>query len=107
MLNNVEMRCFRKMQRKSWTQKSLNEKVPKIGNVKGSPLKSIRKRQLEFLGQELEHLLLKGKVDGSRACGRQRQTFMSHFQGNANHLIQMTQVATNGAGSATKKEKVT
>ena len=49
--------------------------------IKRSLIKTIRKRQLQFLGhlnrhKGLEHLALTGKIDGNRSRGRQRIKFL-------------------------------
>ena len=51
------------------------------GNVQRSLVKTIRKRQMEFLGhvcrrRGLEFLSLSGKVEGKRNRGKQRITFL-------------------------------
>ena len=93
-LSTFDKRCFWKLQRISWTQNLSNERALKICSVERCLLKSLRRRQLQFVGHvmrkhELEHLSLTGKIDGSRARERQRETFMSQFQRSANHLLQM------------------
>ena len=95
-LNRFKKRSFRKVQRISWTQILSNEKVAKIFNFQRYILKQISLQQLQFLSHEmrkheLENLSLTDKIDDSRARGRQGEIFMSRFQRNANHLIQMTQ----------------
>ena len=60
---------------------SNEEVLVKIG-AKQTLLATIRKRHLQFLGhvlrkQELEELALTGKIEGKRARGRQRLTFIS------------------------------
>ena len=69
------------MLRISWTEKKPNVSVLREGNVQRSLLKTIRKRQMEFLGhvcrrRGLEFLSLTGKVEGKRYRGKQRITFL-------------------------------
>ena len=49
-----------------------------------SLVETIRKRQLQFLGhvlrkEELEDVAITGKIEGKRARGRQRLTFISNL----------------------------
>ena len=72
---------IRRMMRISWTEKRSNESILKEINTERSLIKTIRKRQLEFLGhiyrdKGLEHLALTGKIEGKRSRGRQRITFV-------------------------------
>ena len=77
----AEMWFIRRMLRISWTEKKPNVNVLREGNVQRSLLKTIRKRQMEFLGyvcrrRGLEFLSLTGKVEGKRDRGKQRITFL-------------------------------
>ena len=52
-----------------------------MAGTQRSLLKKIRRRQLEFLGhivrkENLEHLIVTGKIEGKRSKGRQRQTYI-------------------------------
>ena len=72
----AEMWFIRRMLRISWTEKKTNVNVLREGNVQRSLLKTIRKRQMEFLGhvcrrRGLEFLSLTGKVEGKRDRGKQ------------------------------------
>ena len=94
-LKRLDVRCFSKIQMKSRAQNLSNERALKICSAERCPLKSLRRRRLQFVGHvmkthELEHLSLTGKIDGSRAREIQRATFMSQFQRSADHLFQMT-----------------
>ena len=80
------------MNRISWKQMKTNEKVLSSCKCQQSLLKTIRMRQLKFLGhivrkQGLENLALMGKIAGKRNRGRQRMSFMSQFQGEPNDII--------------------
>ena len=77
----AEMWFIRRMLRISWAEKKTNVNVLREGNVQRSLLKTIRKRQMEFLGhvcrrRGLEFLSLTGKVEGKRDRGKQRITFL-------------------------------
>ena len=84
----AEMWFFRRMLRISWTEKKTNVNVLREGNVQRSLLKTIRKRQMEFLGhvcrrRGLEFLSLTGKVEGKRDRGKQRITFLDSLCNSA------------------------
>ena len=79
---------IRRMLRISWTEKKPNVNVLREGNVQRSLLKTIRKRQIEFLGhvcrrRGLEFLSLTGKVEGKRYRGKQRITFLDSLCNSA------------------------
>ena len=66
----------------------INVNVLREGNVQRSLLKTIRKRQMEFLGhvcrrRGLEFLSLTGKVEGKRDRGKQRITFLDSLCNSA------------------------
>ena len=61
-----------------------NEEVYRRMNIKQSLLVDIARRQMSFLGhvlrkEEMENLVVTGFVDGKRARGRQRKTFITYF----------------------------
>ncbi|GFO14085.1 endonuclease-reverse transcriptase [Plakobranchus ocellatus] len=67
-------------QRISWIEKKSNELVLKEAKLERSLIKTIRQRQLQFLGhicrhKGLEHLAITGKIEGKRSRGRQRILF--------------------------------
>ena len=79
---------YRRMLRISWAEKKTNVNVLREGNVQRSLLKTIRKRQMEFLGhvcrrRGLEFLSLTGKVEGKRDRGKQRITFLDSLCNSA------------------------
>ncbi|GFR72191.1 hypothetical protein ElyMa_005699600 [Elysia marginata] len=86
---------LRRIFRISWTEKKTNEEVLPLAGTERSPLRLIRKRQMEFFGHinrhdGLEKLMLHGKMEGRRARGRQRQTFLdslSRFINIANESL--------------------
>ena len=76
------MWLLRKMMRIPWTVKMANVQVLRLANTKRYLLRSIRKRQLQFVGhicrkRDLEHVALTGKIAGKKSRGRQRETFMT------------------------------
>ena len=69
------------MPRISWTKKITNEKVLELAGNKRSLMETIRKKQLSFVGHiirenGLERLCLEGKIEGRKARGRQRLTYL-------------------------------
>ena len=87
------MWCFRRMQQMSWSAKKSNENVLRQIGQHPRSLKSIKIRQMSFLGhvirkEKLEHLSLTGVIPGKRARGRQRQTYLQQFTKCPTTLIQ-------------------
>ena len=61
-----------------------NEEVYHRMNIKQSLLVDIVRRQMSFLGhvlrkEEMEHLVVNSFIDGKRARGRQRETFLTYL----------------------------
>jgi len=80
-INAFEMWTFRRMTRTPWTARKTNEEILRIVDQKRSLLSDIRRRQLQFTGHvfrkgKLEHLSMTGKIEGKRAPGRQRLTYL-------------------------------
>ena len=78
-LEATEMWFLRRMLGISWKEKKTNNTVLETAGIGRSLLKTIRERQLKFLGHinrhnGLEHLALTGKIEGTRSRGRQRIT---------------------------------
>ncbi|GFO25456.1 endonuclease-reverse transcriptase [Plakobranchus ocellatus] len=93
---------IRRMMRISWTKKKSNELVLKEANLERSLIKTIRQRQLQFLGhicrhKGLEHLAITGKIEGKRSRRRQRITFTENLEswivgkGSNNNFIRLTE----------------
>ena len=81
-LEAAEMWFLRRMLRISWKEKKSNETVLQQSGIRRSLIKTIRRRQLEFLGhinrgRGLEHLALTGRINGTRDRGCQRLTYLS------------------------------
>ena len=84
-LEAVEMWFLRRIMRISWTEKRTNDSILKEANIERSLIKTIRKRQLEFLGhicrkKDLEYLSITGKIEGRRSRGRQRTTYIESLR---------------------------
>ena len=101
-LEAAEMWFLRRMMRISWTEKKSNESVLREANLERSLIKTIRERQLKFLGhicrhKGLEHLAITGKIEGKRSRGRQRITFLDSLSawvgqlGGNNNLLGLTE----------------
>ena len=80
-LEAAEMWFLRRMLRISWKEKKSNETVLQQSGIRRSLIKTIRRRQLEFLGhinrgRGLEHLALTGRINGTRDRGCQRLTYL-------------------------------
>ena len=77
----VEMWFLRRMLRIPWTARVSNEEVMRRAGVEKTLMKTIRKKQLKFVGHimradGLERNCLLGKVEGTRSRGRQRIKYM-------------------------------
>ena len=62
----------------------INEEVYRRMSIKQSLVVDIVRRQMSFLGhvlrkEEVEYLVVTGFVDGKRARGRQRETFLTYL----------------------------
>ena len=73
---------LRRIVKISWTDQISNERVLTIVNVRRKLLETIKNRKMTFLGhvmrrKGIENLSLTGKVEGKRARGRQRMTYLS------------------------------
>ena len=80
-LEAAEMWFLRRLMRISWTERKTNEEVLQLAGTKRSLMKAIRKRQLRFVGHinrknELEKVVLCGKIAGRRDRGRQRISYI-------------------------------
>ena len=75
-LEAAEMWYIRRVMRISWTEKKSNKEVMEMAGYKRSLLKTINKRQLQFLGHigradGMEKQLLCGNICGTKGRGRQ------------------------------------
>ena len=67
-------------------RKKTNETVLDDAGTERLLMKTIRKRQMQFIGhlnrnKGLEHLALTGKINGKRSRGRQRMTYLNSLNG--------------------------
>ena len=79
------MWLYRRMLRIAWTDFKSNEEVLNLARARREMLGEIKSRQMRFLGHIMRHsdvekLVLTGKLNGSKARGRPRKTFMDNFE---------------------------
>ena len=91
-INAAEMWFYRRMLKIPWTARVTNEEVLRRVNQERSLLRTIRKRQIEFLGhvirrEKIEHLCLTGMIEGRRARGRQRKKFLDSILEDINNNV--------------------
>lgn len=101
-LEATEMWFLRRILKISWTEKKSNKDVMELAGYERSLIRTIRKRQLKFLGHisrkdEIEKQMLSGKIEGRRSRGRQRTTYIDSLNNYATkksisntELIRMT-----------------
>ena len=99
-LEAVEMWFLRKMLRVSWTEKKTNDAVLDDAGVKRSLVRTIRKRQLQFVGhlnrhKGFEHLALTGKIEGVRSRGRQRTKYLDSLNKWTTEILDIDKLDNN------------
>jgi len=77
----AEMWFLHRMMKISWLDKISSDEVPLRANTTRQLMQTIISRQIRFVGDvmrkaKLEYLMLTGKIEGRRARGRQRLTFL-------------------------------
>ena len=80
-LEAFEVWCWRRMMRVSWTERRTNESIFEEIGKERELLRTIRRRQMRFLGhvmrrEQLENLSLTGRICGERGRGRPRVKYM-------------------------------
>ena len=90
-LEAMEMWCYRKMLKVSWTEFVSKEEMLAKVKEEQQILTSITQRQLKFFGRVvredgLEKLVLEGKIDGSRSRERQRKKYLDDLVAAAGTL---------------------
>jgi len=96
----AEMWFYRRMLRISYMDRITNEEVLNQMERKRELLDTIRERQLKFLGHQvrkegIEMLALTGRVEGKRARGGQRLTFLQNFDTHPVSLLQSARERTS------------
>ena len=102
-LEAAEMWMWRRVLSVSWTERVTNERILERMDQERELLKTIRRRQLQFLGhvlrgEGLESLCLTGKIEGRRARGRQREKYMDGIRrvtGGERTAAELLQMARN------------
>ena len=87
-LNAAEMWFLRRILRIPWTDRVSNDNVLARAGVQRELMKTVRKRQMSFLGHiyrknDLEKAVLAGKICGRRDRGRQRITYLQSLNNAA------------------------
>ena len=100
-LQATEMWFLRRILRISWTEGITNKEVLSRAGVKRTLMATIRSRKMKFLGHVMrrngtENLAITGKIEGTRAKGCQRMTYISNIKDwtdtlNANDVLHATQ----------------
>ena len=85
-LEATDMWFLRIMLRIPYTDRVTNEKVLRRANLDRTMMKDIVKRKMEFFGhvirkEECENLVVTGFIEGKRARGRQRETYLQKIKG--------------------------
>ena len=80
-LQAMEMWIWRRMLKISWTERKSNEEVLRMIGEKRELTKTVRKRQMKFIGHTMrrggiENLILTGMIEGKRGRGRPREKYM-------------------------------
>ena len=76
---------YRRMMRISWTEHKSNEEVLEMTISKRSLAVTIKKRKLQYFRHlirqnGIQRLLLEGKIEGKRGCGRSRIMWMDNIK---------------------------
>ena len=84
-LEATEMWFLRRMLRISYKDRVTNEEVLRRAKVDRTLVKDIVKRPMEFIGhvirkEELENFVVTGFIEGKRARGRQKETYLTYLQ---------------------------
>ena len=80
-LRAFEMWCYRRMMKISWISKISNNRVLDMARTQRILMTNIMRRKARYCGHMTRHsdflnLLLEGKIEGTRARGRQRRTWL-------------------------------
>ena len=81
-MSSVEMWFYRRMLRVLWMDKLSDETVLERAETCRTLITTIKKRQMLFFGhvyrkEKLEYLVSIGKLEGKRARGRQRESYVA------------------------------
>uniref|UniRef100_A0A8D8UV16 Craniofacial development protein 2 n=2 Tax=Cacopsylla melanoneura TaxID=428564 RepID=A0A8D8UV16_9HEMI len=86
-LEAFEMWTYRRMQRISWTDHITNVEVLRRMNKEKEVQKEVKRRKLVYLGHimrgsryEILHLIIQGKIMGTRSVGRRRISWLKNLR---------------------------
>ena len=84
-LEAMEMWCWRRMMRVSWTERRSNASILETIGGRRELLATVRQRQMTFLGHViradgLENLTITGRIAGSRSRGRPRMKYVDRMK---------------------------
>ena len=84
-LEAMEMWCWRRMLRVSWTERRTNVNILEAIESGRELMAVLRKRQMGFLGHVmrasgLENLAMTGRISGSRGRGRPRKKYLDRMK---------------------------
>ena len=84
-LEAMEMWCWRRMLRVSWTERRTNVNILEAIGSRRELVPLLRKRQMTFLGHimranGLENLAITGRISGSRGRGRPRKKYLDRLK---------------------------
>ena len=83
-IDALEMWIYRRIMRISWTKKKSNKRVlVDAGQRSRHLLAEVKKRQLKYYGhvrrhESLQKVVLEGKIDGKRARGKPRKSWIGN-----------------------------
>ena len=85
-LQALEMSCYRRTLKISWTEHRTNESVLKEMGTERKILETVKRRKLQYFGdvvraQNLCTHILQGFVEGKRSKGRQRRRWIDDIKG--------------------------
>ena len=88
-----EMWVFRRMGKISWTEKKTNKEVCAMLRVQPTILRTIKCRKLQYFGHIKRHNnickhIMEGNIEGKRARGRQRRTWLDDIKDWTNLSVQ-------------------
>ena len=84
-LEAMEMWCWRRLMRVSWTERGSNANILEIIGERRELLRNLRKGQMVFLGHAIradgfENLAITGRIIGSRSRGRPRMKYLNQMK---------------------------
>ena len=100
----MELWIYRRMKKISWIDKKTNKEVLEMMGEEGRLLKTIRQRQLRFVGyiireESIEKPSLEGRVEECSSRGRQRQDFLQGLTTAAGtKLVEILRLAQDSNG---------